>query len=196
MIEHVGILEMTWIMSVENGKKVRTWGASWFLVVYLDLTFDSGCWPGWTRFRGNCYKFFDQKKVWSDARAYCMSLQVIIIIMITIIILNLPWFWFIVIHPKADLVTIHSEEEHRFVANLGTGKRSIWLNGRKIDGKWQWADGSSWSYQNWAPHQPSGDGTCMEIIPSSPPKWNDRGCNDLSHDMDFVCKKWLDNFLK
>ena len=46
------------------------------------------CWPGWTEFQGQCYKFFDQKVVWSDARAYCMSLQVIIIIIMIIIIIK------------------------------------------------------------------------------------------------------------
>ena len=87
-------------------------------------------------------------------------------------------------------MSIHNREEERFLAGLTSGTTRIWLNGRKTAGKWQWSDGTPWNYQNWAPKQPSGDGTCMELMTSKSPKWNDRGCKNLGNDMNFVCRKW------
>ena len=93
--------------------------------------------------------------------------------------------WYLIpICDKADLVSLHSEEEDRFVRGLKSGAR-IWLNGRKTGGQWQWEDGTPWDYQNWSPGQPSGDGNCLDTTA----EWNDRGCTNIGHDMHFVCRK-------
>ena len=34
------------------------------------------CPAGWSKFGGNCYKFVKERKVWTDARADCLSQQV------------------------------------------------------------------------------------------------------------------------
>ena len=85
-------------------------------------------------------------------------------------------------------MSLHSEEEDRFVAGLKSGER-IWLLGRKTGGQWQWDDGTPWDYQNWGPGSPSGDGNCLEAWNRNGGEWNDRGCTNIAHDMYFVCRK-------
>ena len=88
---------------------------------------------------------------------------------------------------QADLTSIHSSEENKFLTNLSGGK-SFWLGGKL---GWSWSDGTPWDYQNWGPGEPSGDGECLENKDKEG-KWNDRGCNNIGDqhgDLGYVCKK-------
>ena len=75
------------------------------LVEGLHLILHS-CPEGWNKFQMNCYKFFTEKKVWSEARADCLDHQ-------------------------SDLASIHSYEEDKFVFDLADGMR-FWLGGHGL----------------------------------------------------------------
>ena len=126
------------------------------------------CPEGWNKFQMNCYKFFTEKKVWSEARADCLDHQ-------------------------SDLASIHSYEEDKFVFDLADGMR-FWLGGQV---GWSWSDGTPWDYQNWGQGGPSGGEDCLEVIPgwngnigNGKETWNDRPCDLITNEAHgFVCKK-------
>ena len=136
------------------------------------------CPDGWSQFLGNCYKFVNETKVWSEAQDECLSQQVLTL-------RDYPPSFFFVLF-QADLASIHSSEENEFVYKLGGGTR-FWLGG-KLDGLWTWADGTSWNYKNWEPGQPSGGEGCLELGWSAPRKWNDRACDNTNVNIGYVCK--------
>ena len=89
------------------------------------------------------------------------------------------------------MVSIHSAEEHQFVAGLGGGL--LWLGGRRDSENredWVWSDGAPWSYINWAEGEPNNhlgrNEDCALIYPDFGKKWNDFPC---SSETTFVCKK-------
>merc|ERR1711953_992287 len=133
------------------------------------------CQAGWSAFNGNCYKFFSEEKTWENAKDQCVEEQ-------------------------ANLVSLHSEEEHQFVVGLNGG--FPWLGGRRDPGNgnnFVWSDGTPWDYTNWArgaPDNNKGNEDCahMKKKVAERHKWNDRPC---SHVKTFVCKKgsnWLKVF--
>ena len=96
---------------------------------------------------------------------------------------------------QANLVSIHSEEEHQFVVGLNGG--FPWLGGRRDPGKgnnFVWSDGTPWDYSNWARGQPddiAGKEGCAHIWDVNQWNtvyglWNDAPC---SSETTFVCKK-------
>jgi len=125
------------------------------------------CQAGWSAFNGNCYKFFSEEKTWENAKDQCVEEQ-------------------------ANLVSLHSEEEHQFVVGLNGG--FPWLGGRRDPGNgnnFVWSDGTPWDYTNWArgaPDNNKGNEDCahMKKKVAERHKWNDRPC---SHVKTFVCKK-------
>merc|ERR1712038_1762123 len=124
------------------------------------------CSSGWSAFNGNCYKHFTEKKTWEDAEDECVK-------------------------EKAHLVSIHSAEEHQFVAGQGGGL--LWLGGRRDSENredWVWSDGAPWGYTNWAEGEPNNhlgrNEDCALIYPDFGKKWNDFPC---SSETTFVCKK-------
>merc|ERR1712038_1714041 len=124
------------------------------------------CSSGWSAFNGNCYKHFSEKKTWEDAEDECVK-------------------------EKAHLVSIHSAEEHQFVAGQGGGL--LWLGGRRDSENredWVWSDRAPWGYTNWAEGEPNNhlgrNEDCALIYPDFGKKWNDFPC---SSETTFVCKK-------
>ena len=104
-------------------------------------------------------------------------------------------------HYQANLVSLHSEDEHQFVLGLNGGAGIPWLGGRRDPGNretWVWSDGTFWHYNNWAGGQPddiAGNEGCIHI--SDVNHWNnvnglwyDAPCNS---ERPFICKK-LFNF--
>jgi Lectin C-type domain len=56
-----------------------------------------------------------------------------------------------------------------------------------LEGTWEWADGSSSSYTQWAPGEPNsygGNEDCTEMLMDG--TWNDLDCSDHRG---FVCEK-------
>jgi len=127
------------------------------------------CQAGWSAFNGKCYKSFSEEKTWDEAEDQCVK-------------------------EHANLVSIHSEEEHQFVVGLNGG--FPWLGGRRDPenlSNFVWSDGTPWDYSNWASGQPSddrGDEDCAHMWEWEYRlnEWNDRPC---SHERTFVCKKGL-----
>ena len=92
---------------------------------------------------------------------------------------------------QANLVSIHSEEEHQFLVGLNGG--FPWLGGRRDPRKgnnFVWSDGTPWDYSNWAKGQASvdrGDEDCAHMWERNKlHKWSDQAC---SVGRTFVCKK-------
>ena len=80
---------------------------------------------------------------------------------------------------KAHLVTINDAAEQKWLEGLFVEKRFFWigLSDAEKEGQWQWDNGESLTYTNWAPHEPDEQGTMDE---------GDYAVMDLSS------KKWLD----
>ena len=56
------------------------------------------------------------------------------------------------LHCKSEggqLASIHSLWEQTLAEKAAEGERYVWLDGRKIDGQWQWVDNATWSFENW-----------------------------------------------
>merc|ERR1712183_86395 len=136
----------------------------------------TGCQAGWSAFNGKCYKSFSEEKTWDEAEDQCVN-------------------------EHANLVSLHSEEEHQFVVGLNGG--FPWLGGRRDPGNrdnFVWSDGTPWDYSNWASGQP--DGIRNEVLFNTVEDcahiwdvnqwntvnglWNDQPC---SREKTFVCKK-------
>merc|ERR1711971_586993 len=130
------------------------------------------CQAGWSAFNGKCYKSFSEEKTWDEAEDQCVN-------------------------EHANLVSIHSEEEHQFVVGLNGGSVTPWLGGQRDPGNrdtWLWSDGTPWNYTNWARGQPAdyaGKEDCAHIWDVNQKNtvygpWNDAPCN---YETTFVCKK-------
>jgi len=133
---------------------------------------------GWSLFEGQSYKFVKEKKTWDEAWYDCLSQQ-------------------------ANLVSIHSSEENRFVTSLSDGRR-FWLGGRvgwaDRDTLHDWVDNTRWNYTNWSPGSPSEvyEGQfedCLENLAlahgeAEKGMWNDRACTNIGHgNLGYVCKR-------
>ncbi|XP_057205100.1 macrophage mannose receptor 1-like isoform X7 [Triplophysa rosa] len=91
-----------------------------------------GCAPEWTRFRGKCYKRFDNKMTWHKARDHCIS-------------------------HGGNLVSIQSHTEQSFLTTMTLNSADdMWtgLNDINWDMKFVWTDGKGVRYTNWMKGQP------------------------------------------
>ncbi len=68
------------------------------------------------------------------------------------------------------ILTITDEQEQQWLISTFSSSYGGFI-GLQYDGKWKWITGESYSYNNWAPGEPSGDGSIVEI---SGIGWNDR----------------------
>lgn len=103
------------------------------------------------------------------------------------------------------MAKIGSEEENNFILNTflqisdGEVNREAWigLTDKEEEGSFQWADGTSPGYTNWAEEQPNdedGEQDCAEIAngvfwPGGEPQigvWNDFQC---SMELMYICEK-------
>ncbi|XP_073319717.1 lactose-binding lectin l-2-like [Pagrus major] len=120
-----------------------------------------GCPMFWYGFNGRCYKYVATQLTWADAELYCLS-------------------------EGANLVSIHSLEEHNFIKALiknfdhAEGQTLIGLSDIHKEGRWMWSDGSVVDFVYWKEGQPSnfgGNEHCAHTNFGTSRKWNDLPCS-------------------
>ncbi|XP_058889912.1 macrophage mannose receptor 1-like [Acipenser ruthenus] len=130
-----------------------------------------GCANGWKSTNGlsHCYKFFlndhSKKRNWQSARQDCLS-------------------------RGAELVSIHSSGEQRFLSSGDVGRTAwIGLQNDPLSGGYQWSDGSPVGFTNWGSGEPNnhqGRENCVEMgIRSNYSYWNDLNCDAVK---DWICE--------
>uniref|UniRef100_A0A3Q3PZ54 C-type lectin domain-containing protein n=1 Tax=Monopterus albus TaxID=43700 RepID=A0A3Q3PZ54_MONAL len=121
----------------------------------------SNCPMFWYGFNGRCYKYIATHLTWADAELQCVSL-------------------------RANLVSIHSLEEHSFVKalvkNFDPAEGFTWIGLSDIhkEGRWMWSDGSAVNFVFWAAAQPDNAGKaehCGHINLGTNLRWNDLPCS-------------------
>ncbi|XP_075962489.1 C-type lection lectoxin-Enh3-like [Anarhichas minor] len=119
-------------------------------------------------FNGRCYKYVSTRMTWADAELYCVS-------------------------EGANLVSIHSLEEHNFINFLiknfdpAEGRTWIGLSDTQKEGRWMWSDGSAVKFVFWhggEPNNVAGVEHCVHYNFGPELRWNDIPC---SHEHTFVC---------
>nr|XP_055053563.1 macrophage mannose receptor 1-like [Misgurnus anguillicaudatus] len=133
-----------------------------------------GCAPEWTLFRGKCYKFFDNKMYWEQARDHCIS-------------------------NKGNLVSIWSRTEQSFLTTLMlSAVDDVWIGARDITlkKKFVWAERRAVKYTNWLKGEPSSMGNECVVMVKHPEKstgmWKVEDCGDKKG---FICKRNTDSQL-
>ena len=67
----------------------------------------------------------------------------------------------------------------------GTATSDVWIGLKKVDGNWQWSDGTATNYMAFLPGEPTGAGNCAAIRSyTSPAGWLDKDCNTA---LPFIC---------
>ncbi|XP_041650065.1 lactose-binding lectin l-2-like [Cheilinus undulatus] len=125
------------------------------------------CSSTWYNFRGRCYKYMATRMTWSDAEHYCVS-------------------------QRANLVSVHSEDEHNFVRFLirsfdpAQGRTWMGLTDIHREGRWLWSDGCPANFFFWSAGEPNNkfNEDCAHFNFGSYRRWNDVPCR-LSYS--FVC---------
>ena len=153
------------LMSCNENTKLRLNSQTDFVVPKPSQTNDF-CQPGWKHFEGKCYKYIDQKNTWTGAKAVCNAIN-------------------------GELAVPSTESKNRFISREFTSDE-IWIGGFKneVSGKWEWVDGSVWSYSSWHsnPQQPSGDGPVIVTNYRGSMLWNDRQDIVSNYNRAFVCQ--------
>ncbi|RWS22216.1 ladderlectin-like isoform X3, partial [Leptotrombidium deliense] len=136
---------------------------SFFLFVLLNTSYlcfaIKGCENGWHQFGNKCFYSRNFKVDVDEMQIICSNLG-------------------------ATMVSIHSDQENRFIKNITSMSNLYWLGGyRKQLGKsiFAWKDGTKFDYENWwnqqEPNQINDvNASCMSIfIPSGEkaPDWHD-----------------------
>uniref|UniRef100_A0A667WGL1 C-type lectin domain-containing protein n=1 Tax=Myripristis murdjan TaxID=586833 RepID=A0A667WGL1_9TELE len=129
----------------------------------------SSCPPGWSPHGSRCFIFINSPHSWAQAERYCL-------------------------HLSANLVSIHSAEEHCFIQELVRrttgGFPYTWIGATdisEVNGLWFWTDGSRFDFEAWGSGEPNnGGGTeaCVEINSGAASLWNDFYCD---RQRPFVC---------
>lgn len=81
-----------------------------------------------------------------------------------------------------------------FLPNAYYGRQQFWtgLNDQKVEGTFQWSDGTAYTASNFAgawrqePNNLAGAEHCVALLPGG--KWNDAGCTDTKN---YICRKAL-----
>ncbi|KAK3085875.1 hypothetical protein FSP39_009900 [Pinctada imbricata] len=130
------------------------------------------CHAKWDRFQDSCYKHFQTKKSWGDAKAVCEN-------------------------SGTKLVEVETREEDIFLKKLVMSlpnQDDFWIGGtdQTEEGKWVWSKSNRpLTYTNWYPRQPDSTGgaeECLEIMPRYSYLWNDQYCQSKRS---FICEDQL-----
>ncbi|CAJ0947376.1 unnamed protein product, partial [Mesorhabditis belari] len=116
------------------------------------------CQYGWNYFNGSCYKLYSKKVEYDAAEVECRA-------------------------NNANVVSIHSEQEQKFVNGLRKGSWT-WL-GLKYDSQWSWSDGSDVDYTNWEDGHPILTRSLANMRRDTG-KWESKTSLDSNF---FICKK-------
>ncbi|XP_067232917.1 C-type mannose receptor 2-like [Chanodichthys erythropterus] len=122
--------------------------------------------PDWYEFGEFCYKPFEEKKTWHNARTACRKLG-------------------------ADLTSIMSMTEQSWLESylyLATSDVWIGLNDLGFSGLFSWSDHHEVTFTHWAPGEPNNhlgfDEDCVEMYHETG-RWNDVTCTELNT---YICK--------
>ncbi|XP_038144877.1 lactose-binding lectin l-2-like [Cyprinodon tularosa] len=131
-----------------------------------------GCPMFWYSFNDRCYKYVSSRMTWGEAELHCVS-------------------------EEANLVSIHSQEEHNFVnyliKNFNPTEEFTWIGLTDVhkEGAWMWSDGSKYTFFNWGEKEPNNSGGhehCGHTNLGPNFKWNDYRCSEPKP---FVCASRL-----
>jgi len=135
----------------------------------IQNTVEVNCETGWLKHENSCYWFSDDVTNWDDAEKACKGKQ-------------------------SHLVTIQSEDEHKFVVQNRKDKNvDTWIgahqNGTDLN-NWYWSNGEIFRFQNWLYGQPDlVDQKCASIYGDSANHlnlWHDINCDGAFR---YVCEK-------
>ncbi|XP_036597072.1 C-type lectin domain family 17, member A [Trichosurus vulpecula] len=118
----------------------------------IDCTRKS-CPKDWLPFGESCYFFSTMIKSWDAASVFCLE-------------------------NHSHLVIISSTEEQNFVTEARSSQRNYWLGltDRKVEGEWQWLDGSWLTLSFWKLGEPNNVHNEDCVILLSDGQWNDVSC--------------------
>ncbi|XP_072458167.1 C-type lectin domain family 17, member A [Notamacropus eugenii] len=121
------------------------------------------CPKGWLPFGGSCYFFSTMTKTWDAANVFCTV-------------------------NSSHLVIISSTEEQNFVTETRNSKRTYWLGltDRKVEGDWQWLDGSWLTLSFWKLGEPNNVQNEDCVIMLLDGQWNDVSCLLSTY---WICEK-------
>ncbi len=116
-------------------------------------------------YNGHYYKIYYEKLDWDIARQECINLG-------------------------GHLATITDEAEQKFIDELNSGSKQLWIGGFLVDNQWRWVTEEAFEYTNWGEGEPNNssnmipDETNVAVWPSD---WND--LNNASREQSgYICE--------
>ena len=134
----------------------------------------SACEDGWSGDTSStlCYQYVSSSELWEDAQDYCQNLG-------------------------GELASVTSSDINDFLTTLT--EDPAWVGGYKNDGNWNWSDGSTFDYTNWAStptQQPDNAGGNQDKIQINWRSsqigvgyWDDLETDHYASGLPFICQK-------
>nr|XP_057939648.1 type-2 ice-structuring protein-like [Doryrhamphus excisus] len=123
------------------------------------------CPANWKQHNNRCYYFESSTKNWADAETQCQTMG-------------------------GNLVSIHADDEHKFLQTLTQTQAWIGGSGCQMPGSFFWIDGTAMANTFWCPQKP--DNTlsecCIQTNSQAGKCWDDVSCDTL---LPFVCARHL-----
>ena len=134
----------------------------------------AACEDGWSGDTSStlCYQYVSSSELWEDAQDYCQNLG-------------------------GELASVTSSDINDFLTTLT--EDPAWVGGYKNDGNWNWSDGSTFDYTNWAStptQQPDNAGGNQDKIQINWRSsqigvgyWDDLETDHYASGLPFICQK-------